>query len=318
MHARHAGATSETDALEVKRFTRKDDDGNNVPIKTVLVSFLDSLPDTLYIGYNRHKVYPYVPQPMRCSHCQRFGHTKARCNKTVPTCPFCSQQHTYDVCPNKQDRPKALCVNCRGQHSSAYRGCPKYRETELTMRVRADKHLKFKDSHKLVLEALKNPDQPRSNAPQAGQKTHYDLNDKTTWPLMPSQRNPSVRSRFSSVASHVQTDELIIEYSNLSSALVNTIDTRITTASQPVANQIHEVSEKQTAFNSTIAEVVNFNFVQITKAFNATYEIIGLLAAVINGSIADGTEVINNKLQEYKQTVTPLLQNLRAIHGVDK
>jgi len=54
--------------------------------------------------------------------CNAFGHVIKHC-RGKETCSKCSGAHSYESCPNKES-PK--CINCKGPHSAAYRGCPKY------------------------------------------------------------------------------------------------------------------------------------------------------------------------------------------------
>ena len=49
---------------------------------------------------------------IRCTKCNRFGHTRKYCNADKETCSFCSQQHRTHDCPNKQDEAKYQCSNC--------------------------------------------------------------------------------------------------------------------------------------------------------------------------------------------------------------
>ncbi|GBL88851.1 hypothetical protein AVEN_158961-1 [Araneus ventricosus] len=45
--------------------------------------------DSVRSGYIKLTVRPYIPNPLRCYKCQRFGHSKASCNGTL-TCARCT------------------------------------------------------------------------------------------------------------------------------------------------------------------------------------------------------------------------------------
>lgn len=60
-----------------------------------------------------------IPPPLRCSKCQKFGHTAAVC-KGKQRCSKCSGEQEYGQCDKDA---KLKCSNCGNEHSSAYRGC---------------------------------------------------------------------------------------------------------------------------------------------------------------------------------------------------
>jgi len=60
-----ADIVSETGALAVRRLTRRIE-GENKHTGNVVISFPETLPSNVCIGYLRYKVKPYIPQPMRC------------------------------------------------------------------------------------------------------------------------------------------------------------------------------------------------------------------------------------------------------------
>lgn len=59
----------------------------------------------------------------QCTNCQRIGHTKNYCH-LPPRCVKCTKNHHYSQCTIKKDINKPACVNCGGEHTANYRGCP--------------------------------------------------------------------------------------------------------------------------------------------------------------------------------------------------
>nr|AAS13458.1 putative RNA binding protein [Drosophila simulans]UFQ43034.1 putative RNA binding protein [Drosophila melanogaster]CAA35586.1 ORF1 for putative RNA binding protein [Drosophila melanogaster] len=74
--------------------------------------------------------------PVQCTNCQEYGHTKAYCTlKSV--CVVCSEPHTTANCPkNKDDKSVKKCSNCGEKHTANYRGCVVYKELKSRLNKR--------------------------------------------------------------------------------------------------------------------------------------------------------------------------------------
>lgn len=81
------------------------------------------LPNEIKAGFLKLEVRLYIPNPMRCHNCNRYGHTKTKCFR-VPICPKCAKPipegHEEIQCePIK-------CSNCHQNHTSFDRNCPTF------------------------------------------------------------------------------------------------------------------------------------------------------------------------------------------------
>ncbi|GFT64110.1 hypothetical protein TNCV_5139761 [Trichonephila clavipes] len=64
------------------------------------------------MAYIRCPVRPYIPNPLRCFQCQRYGHSKNVC-RGQPTCPRCGESgHDSVDCTKKEQ-----CLNCKESDS---------------------------------------------------------------------------------------------------------------------------------------------------------------------------------------------------------
>jgi len=64
-------------------------DGNKT--NTFILTFCTpAVPEDLHIGYISVPVTPYIPNPLRCFKCQRFGHGEKSCNKEA-VCARCAE-----------------------------------------------------------------------------------------------------------------------------------------------------------------------------------------------------------------------------------
>ncbi|GFX84479.1 uncharacterized protein TNCV_3531761 [Trichonephila clavipes] len=109
-------ATSDSEILEgfsaqgvtqVRRTTIKKD-STIVPTKHFILTFNSpKQPNTIKAGYLHCKIRPYIPNPLRCFKCQRFGHSQTSCRGQL-TCSRCaSVGHASSDCTLEQK-----CVNC--------------------------------------------------------------------------------------------------------------------------------------------------------------------------------------------------------------
>jgi hypothetical protein len=92
------------------------------PTNTIFLTFNNpKLPTAIQVGYLNVKVEPYIPNPIRCFSCQKFGHLSKNCQKP-PACANCgSIGHDYNSCDNS-----SKCLNCEKDHPSSSKKCEKW------------------------------------------------------------------------------------------------------------------------------------------------------------------------------------------------
>jgi len=69
------------------------------------------LQEILKIGYLLVRVEQYLPVPLRCTKCQKFGHHATKCRNPKYTCWRRSKHYEPDHCPSGD--PK-ICINFQG------------------------------------------------------------------------------------------------------------------------------------------------------------------------------------------------------------
>ena len=83
---------SEQGVILVERISRKEE-GQENETNTLFLTFCNaSLPKYIRIAYLRVKVDPFVPNPLRCFKCQKYGHGAQRCSSAA-VCPTCALEH---------------------------------------------------------------------------------------------------------------------------------------------------------------------------------------------------------------------------------
>ncbi|GBN90266.1 hypothetical protein AVEN_140790-1 [Araneus ventricosus] len=78
-------------------------DGQLLPTKHLILTFQTLiLPDSVKAGYMKLAVRPFIPNPLRCFKCQRFGYSQTNCRGTL-TCARCAEKgHMSQQCTEQE------------------------------------------------------------------------------------------------------------------------------------------------------------------------------------------------------------------------
>ena len=131
----------------VKRFKVKK--GNDlVPTNTILLTFNSVLPPkTLKIFFQIIPVDLYVPNPLRCFNCQKFGHHEDKCPVDIGSvCERCGMGN-HDHHTNHCKYP-TKCVNCGGEHLSRSNECETWKKEKEIMKLKVTKNLTYLEARK--------------------------------------------------------------------------------------------------------------------------------------------------------------------------
>nr|XP_042904629.1 uncharacterized protein LOC122270618 [Parasteatoda tepidariorum] len=138
--------------VEVRRI-RIRRNGQLIPTKHLILTFASpTLPSAVKLAWYNCPVRPYVPNPLRCFQCQRFGHSKASCRGTS-VCARCSTPGHSDTSCELQP----LCVNCKGAHEAYSRSCPRWSEEKEIQSVKVLQNLTFNEARRIVTARTPRP-----------------------------------------------------------------------------------------------------------------------------------------------------------------
>ncbi len=106
---------------KVRRFKFRKDQQVQRTNSLLLAFDTPTPPKSINVGYLRVRVEVYIPNPLRCYKCQRYGHGQRTC-KGQQTCFKCGlKDHEAEACQNP-----AHCVNCHGNHAASSKQCPSW------------------------------------------------------------------------------------------------------------------------------------------------------------------------------------------------
>ena len=137
--------------------------GERIPLATLILTFdTFKLPNTIKAGWLNLKVKPYIPSPMRCFHCQKYGHLIQKCKKMInrepAVCITCGE-NAHGTCTNPPS-----CVHCGEGHSSSSKNCVKFIFEKEVQTIRVMEKVSFKEARKKALDRYIRPGESFSNA----------------------------------------------------------------------------------------------------------------------------------------------------------
>ena len=136
-------------AIAAKRFTIKKEH-ETIETNTILLTFNSvTVPKSLRIFYRIIPVTIYVPNPLRCFNCQRYGHHEGDCPVDYASvCEKCGTggfDHLESKCPNP-----VKCVNCGLNHLSRSNVCEVWKKEKEIMRVKVTNNITYIEARKMV------------------------------------------------------------------------------------------------------------------------------------------------------------------------
>jgi hypothetical protein len=150
---------------EVTKVVRlqKSEGKTKVNTHSIILTFSsESLPERINLGWKSHKVSEFIPRPIQCYKCFRFGHIANACKASQLRCPKCSGPHSVTECKVTIEEKK--CGNCGGPHSVTYKGCPKYHEAQQVCETAIKGKMSYSDALKSVRVENKAKDAEKTNS----------------------------------------------------------------------------------------------------------------------------------------------------------
>lgn len=132
----------EQKVVAVRKIKRKVGD-NLVDTNLCILTFkLSILPPDIKFGHYHVLVETYIPSPLRCLNCFRFGHTRKHC-KNDRICALCSNQFHESACLTG-----SRCINCKGIHSNWSKECPYYKREVSIQTIKVQQKISYYEAKK--------------------------------------------------------------------------------------------------------------------------------------------------------------------------
>ena len=146
--------------IACKRFRIKKDNVQ-VDTNTLLLTFNTTLPQNIKIFYRTVPVEQFIPNPLRCFNCQKFGYHEDNCKLTdAVICDRCGEsKHASSIC----QRP-FKCVNCGKEHGERSPECEVWKREKEIMRTKTIRKISYfeaKKKKKNNMSQVLNLDTPR-------------------------------------------------------------------------------------------------------------------------------------------------------------
>ena len=170
------------------RFKCKDSSEFRVSTSVFLQISTTDLPAEVRLGYLLFGIRQFIPKPLRCFNCNRFGHAASHCRGRA-RCSNCGGEHKYSEC----EADTAKCPNCGGNHSANDKTCPRYKRESEILKLKTTSNLSYADACKEFSESRAIPvpnlqsksDFPPLPTPILGRPTNTRPSDNSTQVNLP-------------------------------------------------------------------------------------------------------------------------------------
>ncbi|XP_023227735.1 uncharacterized protein LOC111628223 [Centruroides sculpturatus] len=120
-------------------------DSKLIPTKHLILTFNKlTLPSSVVAGYLCCPVRPYIPNPLRCFKCQRFGHSQISCRGKKAWAVW-HEDHESTECTSSP-----CCVNCKDLHSAYFRKCTAWQREKEIQRLKNVNNISYPEARCMV------------------------------------------------------------------------------------------------------------------------------------------------------------------------
>ncbi len=113
---------------------------------TIILTFnKPTVPKVVKVGFLQVKVDVYIPNPLRCYKCQKYGHHESRCSRNQ-ICGRCGDSSHQEA----ECRATPHCVNCGKEHHANSKDCDTWKQEKEIQRIKYTSNISYPEARKLV------------------------------------------------------------------------------------------------------------------------------------------------------------------------
>lgn len=142
--------------VNVKRIRRRKGQDFEDSGAFILTFNLGILPSSIDAGIHICKVRQYIPAPLRCMNCLKFGHKRDACRGNQ-ICANCANLY-HDKTDCQQG---AKCVVCRGDHHALSKDCPVFIDEFEIQRMKVTEKITYREARQKRRLQAPDPNPPR-------------------------------------------------------------------------------------------------------------------------------------------------------------
>lgn len=113
-------------------------------------------PESIRSGYDSIPVRPFIPEPLRCFKCLRFGHTKFRCDDKENEngiCGNCAAPQHVNRAEKERCKENPKCVNCGSvEHGSFDKKCNVYQKEKEIVAIKMNEKCDYDEARRRYLQ----------------------------------------------------------------------------------------------------------------------------------------------------------------------
>ncbi|XP_063416082.1 uncharacterized protein LOC134697728 [Mytilus trossulus] len=121
--------------------------GNIIKLNTYLLTFrTPTPPPSITLGCFGIRVDMFIPNPIRCFTCQKFGHGSKQCRGKQRYFKCSDEGHEGTNCHSESSK----CVNCGESHFSSSRDCPVYLKEKNIIKIKTERNISYPEAKQIA------------------------------------------------------------------------------------------------------------------------------------------------------------------------